>query len=82
MAVPDQRLLAAEVVEQYRKTAPGTCALSGDQINFTCPLVQGQLCVAHRNAAAMYRELNRASDAEALVDAAKNSLGCPASLFR
>ncbi len=82
MGVPEQQRLAAEVVDQYRKIAPGTCALSGDQINFTCPLVQSQLCLAHRNSAAMYRQLNRDRDAEIVINAAETGLGCPASMFR
>ena len=86
MNVRDQVRLASEVVDLYKETAPGSCALAGGgagaAINFNCPLVHEQLCLASRNAALLYHRMKRDSDAAAMAGAAVSSLGCPAEMFR
>jgi protein O-mannosyl-transferase len=86
MGSPDQVRLAAEVVDMYRQTAPESCALAGSgtsaALNFNCPLVRNQLCSAGRNAAILYRQMNRERDARAIAASAIQSLGCPLELFR
>jgi hypothetical protein len=82
MGVDGQVRLAAETINLYRQTAPESCALAGNALNFNCPLVRDQLCLASRNAARQYRDLGRANDAQATASGAVTSLGCPADMFR
>jgi len=86
MGVTDQVRLAAEVVDLYKQTAPESCALAGGgagaAINFNCPLVREQLCMASRNVAILYRTMHRDNDAAATATGAVQSLGCPAEMFR
>lgn len=85
MGATDQGL-AAEVVDLYRQTAPESCALArsgaSTAIDFNCPLVRDQLCLAGRNAAVLYHRMNRDRDAAATAAGAMRSLGCPAEMFR
>jgi len=77
--------LAAEAVELYRQAAPQSCAVAESggpaTLNLDCPLVHGQLCAAYRNIAAMYREMRRETQADAVKQGAIDSLGCPAQVF-
>jgi len=86
MGVAEQVPLAAEVVNLYRETAPESCALAGQgesaAINFDCPLVRNQLCLAGRNAAVMYHRMHMDREAMATAASAVRSLGCPAEMFR
>jgi hypothetical protein len=86
MGAGDQARLAAEVLDLYRQTAPESCALAGRgssaAIDFNCPLVHDQLCLAGRNVAAWYRQMHRESDSLATAAGAVRSLGCPAEMFR
>ena len=86
MGSTEQVRLAAEVVELYRQTAPGSCALAGSgasaAIDFNCPLVHDQLCLAGRNVAVLYHRMHREKDAAATVASAVGSLECPAEMFR
>jgi tetratricopeptide (TPR) repeat protein len=82
MGASDQVRLAAEVVDLYRQTAPQSCALAGNGLNFECPLVRGQLCEAGRNVVALYRGMHRDADAAATANGAVQSLGCPLEMFR
>jgi hypothetical protein len=86
MGATDQVRLAAEVVDLYRETAPQSCALAGSgasaAIDFNCPLVHDQLCLAGRNVALLYHRMHRDSEAAATATGAVRSLGCPAELFR
>ncbi len=84
MGVTDQVRLAAEVVDLYKQTAPGTCALAnaGAAIDFNCPVVRQHLCLASRNVAILYHRMQRDNDAAATARGAVQSLGCPAEMFR
>ena len=86
MGVTDQVRLAAEVVDLYKQTAPESCALAGSgagaAINFGCPLVHEQLCLASRNVAILYHRMQRDNDAAAAATGAVRSLGCPVEMFR
>ena len=82
MGVSEQPRLAAEVVELYRQNSPQSCALSGSSINFACPLVRDQLCLAGRNAALDYRRMHRDREAVDTATGAIRSLGCAPDLFR
>ena len=86
MGVTDQVRLAAEVVDTYKQTAPASCALAGNgagaAINFGCPMVHEQLCLASRNVAILYHRMQRDRDAAATATGAVSSLGCPAEMFR
>jgi tetratricopeptide (TPR) repeat protein len=86
MGVTDQVRLAAEVVDTYKQTAPESCALTGSgngaAINFGCPMVHEQLCLASRKVAILYHRMQRDRDAAAIAAGAVSSLGCPAGMFR
>ena len=86
MGVTDQVQLAAEVVDLYKQAAPDSCALAGSgagaAVNFGCPMVHQQLCMASRNVAILYRRMQRDNDAAATATGAVSSLGCPAEMFR
>jgi tetratricopeptide (TPR) repeat protein len=86
MGSTEQVRLAAEVVDLYRKSAPESCALAGSgtsaAIDFNCPLVRNDVCLAGRNVAIEYRQMHRESDAMATAASAIRSLGCSAELFR
>jgi tetratricopeptide (TPR) repeat protein len=82
MGASEQSRLAAEVVELYRQNSPQSCALSGASINFGCPLVRDQLCLAGRNAALDYRRMHRDREAADTATGAIRSLGCSPELFR
>jgi hypothetical protein len=86
MGVTEQVQLAAQVVNLYRETAPESCALAGQgesaAINFDCPLVRNQLCLAGRNAAVLYHRMHMDREAVATATSAVRSLGCPADIFR
>ena len=82
MGVSEQPRLAAEVVELYRQNSPLSCALSGGSINFACPLVRDQLCLAGRNATLDYRRMHRDREAADTATGAIRSLGCSPELFR
>jgi len=86
MGVTEQVRLAAEVVNLYRETAPESCALAGRgesaAINFDCPLVRNQLCLAGRNAAITYHQMHMDREAGATAASAIRSLDCPADMFR
>ena len=51
------RKLAAELVELYRETDPGSCAPSLDP---ACPLVHDQVCTAIRNVKQLYLRMGQA----------------------
>ncbi len=77
--------LASDLVQLYRQTAPGSCAIrSGDapSINLDCPLVRGQLCSASRNIALSYRQSGQTAKAGTTTRTALAELGCPADSFR
>jgi tetratricopeptide (TPR) repeat protein len=86
MGITDQVRLAGEVVDLYKQTAPQSCALAGSgagaAINFGCPMVHEQLCLASRNVAILYHRMQRDRDAAATAAGAVSSLGCPAEMFR
>jgi tetratricopeptide (TPR) repeat protein len=86
MGTAEQQRLAAEVVDTYRTTAAASCALEGEGekagLNFNCPQVREDFCYAHRNAAAMFRQLHRDGDASKVIDSAERGLGCPAEMMR
>jgi hypothetical protein len=81
-----QLRLAAEVVDLYRQTAPGSCALTGSgnaaALNFECPLVRSQLCAAGKNVAELYRRMGRGREAAETAASAVKTLGCPVEMFR
>jgi hypothetical protein len=86
MGTTDQAGMAAAVVQLYHETAPESCALAGQgasaTINFDCPLVRNQLCLAGRNVALLYHRMHRDGEAQATAMGAVRSLGCPAEMFR
>ena len=55
--------LAAELVELYRQTDPGSCAVldagGAFSLNLACPLVHDQVCTAIRNVKQIYRGMGR-----------------------
>ena len=77
---------ARELVELYRKTAPGSCALhdvpGGSSLNVTCPMVHTQLCTATRNVVGLYNQLGQSGNAINTARSAVETLGCPAEMFR
>jgi hypothetical protein len=82
---PSSVKLASDLVELYRQTAPGSCAIRGGSapsINLDCPLVHGQLCGASRNVALTYRQNGLVAKAASTTRSALEELGCPVELFR
>ena len=77
---------ARELVELYRKTAPGGCALhdtpGGSSLNVMCPMVHTQLCTATRNVVGLYNQLGQPGNAINTARSAVGTLGCPAEMFR
>ena len=82
---PSSVKLASDLVELYRQTAPGSCAIRGGSspsINLDCPLVHSQLCGASRNVALAYRQNGLLAKAAATTRSALEELGCPGELVR
>jgi tetratricopeptide (TPR) repeat protein len=74
--------LAAELVELYRQTDPGSCAL-GDaggapSLNPACPLVHDQVCTAFRNVKQLYMHMGQEPMAADTGRKAISEAGCPA----
>ena len=82
MSPADQQRFAAEVLKLYQSTASQSCALEGNSVNFTCPMVREQLCAAAQNAALLDQRMFRIREAGEVVRNAVQGLGCPATLFR
>ena len=74
--------LTPKLVDLYRETAPGSCALIGAQFNASCPLVHDELCTASRNAAGLFRTMRDAASASATAQNAVGAYGCPAAMFQ
>ena len=78
--------LASQLAQLYRETAPGSCALGGNQssnsLNLGCPLVHTHLCLASRNVANLYRQNGQFDQAAETQRVGVTSLGCPAGLFQ
>jgi hypothetical protein len=74
--------LASELVELYRRTAPGSCALrdAGGSLNLdpSCPLVHDQICAAFGNVKQLYLRMGQEPMAESTAQRAVSEGGCPA----
>ena len=79
---PNAGALPGELAGIYRRQAPGTCALQGNNINVECPMVHDQLCTASRNVAKSHRENRRVSMADETVRVAIQSLRCNPQMFQ
>jgi tetratricopeptide (TPR) repeat protein len=80
---PNSTVLAADLLEVYRRQAPQSCALDGSaRIDMNCPLVHDQLCQASRNVALSYRQNGQPRQAGITARTAIQSLGCPAERFQ
>lgn len=82
----DYTRFAQELVELYKQSAPGSCALqtspAGSSLNLNCPLVHNQLCAATRNVVGLYNQLGQTGTAMNTARSAIATLACPAELFR
>jgi tetratricopeptide (TPR) repeat protein len=78
--------LAAELVEIYRRTEPQSCAvqISGGSpsLNFACPLVREQLCLAAHEVVQLHRDRGDNPAAAKMLNTAVGQLGCVASKMR
>ena len=83
---PSQAGFAAELVDVYRQSAPGSCAItvSGGSpgINLNCSLVHDDLCAAARNVVALHEQGGRSSEAAKTRNSAIRELACPVEMFR
>jgi hypothetical protein len=73
---PGATQLAAELAALYRQAEPASCALQGTGLDLNCPLVHEQLCVASRNVAALYQQIQEPDSAAAVLHSAASNLGC------
>jgi len=77
--------LKDEIVQFYRQTAPGSCAVvtKGNETNFDpqCPLVHGHLCEAARNVALTQMKFGKLDQGLETAHNAKASMGCRADMF-
>ena len=75
--------LASELVELYRQTDPGNCALNGAggtlSLNPACPLVHDQMCTAFRNVKRLYMQMGQEPMAASTGRRAVSEGGCMAS---
>ncbi|HYW45649.1 MAG TPA: DUF1736 domain-containing protein [Bryobacteraceae bacterium] len=74
--------LGSELVELYRQTDPGSCAL-GDaggtpSLNPACPLVHDQICTAFRNVKRLYVQMGQEPMAASTGRRAVSEAGCTA----
>jgi hypothetical protein len=67
-----------DLMRLYQHADTGSCAVANGNLNLQCPLVHGQLCEATENLAGLYREHDRAADADAMERSAAQDLGCAA----
>jgi len=74
--------LAAELVELYRQTEPGSCAILNAggalSLNPACPLVHDQVCTAFRNVKQLYMRMGQEPMAAEIGRRAVSEAGCPA----
>jgi len=70
--------LASPLMELYKEKNPQSCAVKGNNIDMTCPLVHEQLCTASRNIAQWYAQGAQIAKAQATEEAAVQQMGCPA----
>lgn len=74
--------LASELVELYRQTDPGSCAVvnSGGALRLdpTCPVVHDQICTAFGNVKQLYIRMGQEPMADSTGRRAVNEAGCPA----
>jgi tetratricopeptide (TPR) repeat protein len=86
MLDPGQAGFASELVDVYRESEPGSCAIvvsgGASTINLGCPLVQRDLCTASRNVADLHRRAGRIAEAGRASNTAIREFGCPAEMFR
>ena len=64
------------LVRLYQRADPGSCAVVKGNLNLQCELVHNHVCQATQNLARLYRDHERAADAEALEKSAERDLGC------
>jgi hypothetical protein len=74
--------LASELVELYRQTDPGSCALRDAggalTLNPACPLMHDQVCTAFRNVNRLYLRMGQQPMAAGIGRRAVSEAGCPA----
>jgi tetratricopeptide (TPR) repeat protein len=75
--------LASELVELYRQTDPGSCAVrdAGGALSLdpACPLVHDQVCTAFRNVKQLYMRMGQEPMAVSTGQRAVSEAGCPPS---
>jgi len=73
--------LASELVELYRQTDPGSCAVrdAGGALSLdpACPLVHDQVCTAFRNVKQLYMRMGQEPMAVSTGQRAVSEAGCP-----
>jgi tetratricopeptide (TPR) repeat protein len=77
-----QTRLASELVDLYRQTDPGSCAVhdAGGVLSLdpACPLVHDQVCTAFRNVKQLYMQMGQDPMAADTERKAVSEAGCPA----
>ena len=75
--------LASELVELYRQTSPGSCALlntpGAPSLDPACPLVHEQICTAFGNVQQLFLRMGQEPMAASTARRAVSEAGCPAS---
>jgi protein O-mannosyl-transferase len=64
------------LVRLYQESEPGSCAVSGGNLNLQCALVHEQACEATQNLAKLYRDHDRPADADAMEKTSTQDLAC------
>ncbi len=82
---PGNRDISTWLVEMYRQSSPGSCALLQQPgewaLNPACPLVHEQVCAASANVVRVFRERREDAAAAELRNAGVTQFGCPAALY-
>jgi len=79
---PKQSNFAAELVELYRKSRPGTCAVSASGIDLSCESVRADACSAARGVIRIHLAAGRRADAAQVANTAVHDLGCRADALQ
>ena len=79
---PKQTNFAAELVQLYRQSRPGSCAVTASGIDLACESVRADACSAARGVIRIHLAAGRRADAAQLANTAVRDLGCSASALQ
>ncbi len=81
LAGANSPLLGTELMNLYKQSAPGSCAVresnGSASVNLQCPIVQQHMCAAAQDLAQGYRQAGQGARADSVSAMAARSFGCP-----